>query len=107
MNKLYIGLVLLAGIGCTNIQPAGPLAKITGAPKTGPAGGPLAKDPPAPAAVQSQRPPRPAEMITPGEVSADNATAAAQRLMSELEMDGKAIPNVSHRSVYKGGVKVE
>lgn len=107
MNKLFFGLTLLAGIGCTNIQPAGPLAKITGTPKEGPTAGPLAKDATAPTTVQAQRPPRPAEMITPGEVSADNASSAAQRLMSELEMDGKAVPNVSHRSVYKGGVKVE
>jgi hypothetical protein len=100
-------MALLGGVGCTNIHPTGPLAKVTGTPKTGPAIGPLAKDTTAPTTVQAQRPPRPAEMITPGEVSADNATAAARKLMSELEMDGKSVPNVSHRSVYKGGVKVE
>lgn len=107
MKTLFFSVVLMTALGCTNLQPTGPLAKVTGSPKSAPAVGPLAKDAAAPTPVQAQRPPRPAEMITPGEVSAENASSAAQRLMNELEMDGKAIPNVSHRSVYKGGVKIE
>lgn len=106
MKKLLFGLLLIGGLGCTHVQPTGPLAKVTGTPKSAPTAGPLATDK-GTTAVQARRPPRPAEMITPGEVSADTAPAAAQKLLSELELDGKTTPNVPHRSVYKGGVKVE
>src|SRR5207249_3966269 len=109
VRKLLCGVVLLGGLGCMHVQPVGPLAKVTGTPKGGPAVGPTLKNATwAESAVASDpRPPRPAEMITPGEVTAETAPAAAQRLASELEIDGKATPNVPLRSVYKGGVKVE
>jgi hypothetical protein len=101
--------MLLGGLGCMHVQPVGPLAKTTGTPKGAPAAGPVDKNatPAEPVEVSGPQPPRPAEMITPGEVTAETAPAAARKLASELEIDGKATPNVPLRSVYKGGVKVE
>jgi hypothetical protein len=80
---------------------------VTGVPKGGsPVVGQDA--PPDPVTVPAPRPTPPALLITPGEVTAENPTAAAQKLMSEFEYDRKTIPEVPRTaevSVYKGGVK--
>jgi len=109
MRSLLFGVALLGGVGCVQMHPVGPLAKVTGTPKGGPP--PAAareKEKDAPPAVASHRPPPPAELITPDKVSADPA-GAAQRLMSEIEADRKTIPGggrTAEISVIKGGEKV-
>ena len=105
MRRLLIGLALLGGIGCTNVQPIGPLAKRMG-PRPA-----EAKDkdvPPEPVTVAAPRPVPPAMLIVPGEVTPDNATAAAQKLGNEFEYDWKTLPpapKTAEVSRYKGGVK--
>jgi hypothetical protein len=105
MRALLFGLLVVGGVGCAQFQPVGPLAKTMGAPKGRP---PSDKDaPPDPVTVPAQRPTPPALLITPGEVTAENPTAAAQKLMSEFEYDRKtmpAAPKTAEISVIKGGV---
>lgn len=106
MRTLLLGMMLLAGVGCTNIQPVGPLANRMGGPR------PAAKDadPPEPVAVPAPRPTPPATLIEPGEVTADNAAAAAQKLTNEFEYDWKTLPpppKTAEISRIRGGVKQE
>jgi hypothetical protein len=111
VKKLLFAMAMLGGVGCVHLQPIGPLAKVTGTPKGGPGAGPLARDvPPDPVTVPAPRPAPPAMLITPGEVTANTAADAAQKLMNELEIDRKPLPGAPRTaevSVYKGGVKVK
>lgn len=105
MRKFLLGMMLLAGVGCTNVQPIGPLAKRMGKP-------PAAKDidPPEPVTVPAPRPTPPAALIEPDEVTADTAAAAVQKLTNELDYDAKTFPpppKTAEISRYKGGVKQE
>ena len=109
MKHLLFGLMLLSGVGCMNIQPIGPLAQKMGRP---PSGAPLGPGDEAPApevvTVTAPRPVPPALLITPGEVTPDNASSVTRKLMDEYEYDRKTIPPPSKTaevSVYKGGVK--
>lgn len=108
MKKFLVGMTLLAGLGCTSVEPTGPLAKVTGTPKKAPE-----KDSPSPSdpvTVAAPLPPRPAELATPGQVTAETAQAEARKLMQELEIDGKAIrhmPRTAEVSVIRDGVKVK
>jgi hypothetical protein len=99
-----VGLILAAGFGCTNVQPIGPFAKyMTGKkPETKAA---IPGDPP-PATTTTSRPTPPAQLITPGEVSADNPAAAAQQLTRELEYDQRTMQKGPIISAYKNGEKV-
>ena len=100
MRTLLFALSLLALVGCKEmgIRPAGPFAKnvpITqqGQPLK------LKNAEPAPDAVAAARPPAikptpPTLIVTPGEVTADNAHILAQQLSNELSTDSKATANV-------------
>lgn len=106
MKPLLFGLVF-AAVGCVQMQPVGPLAKITGTP-----GGaaPAAKaDPEDPADAEVQtvpapRPTAPATFVVPAEVEAQNPAAAAQKLRAEFESDRKTLPapRTSEVSVIRG-----
>ncbi len=112
---LLAGFALLSSVGCVTVTPLGPLVKTYGnqpislvgkkpAPPPAPGADPLADLPPAPAPIP------PAEMITPGEVSAANHQDAVQRLSRELNADRQTMPPPSRTaeiSRYKGGVKVQ
>ena len=104
MKTLVVGVLLIGGFGCTNLHPIGPLSRGKGLPPTGA----LEKDAPEPAMVAAPKPVPPAMLIVPGEVTSDNASAAAQKLANEFEYDWKTLSppsktaEVSH---YKGGVK--
>jgi hypothetical protein len=102
MRKFLVGLVLATGLGCTGVQPIGPLAKYMGGkkPET------KAVIPGDPPPSTTPRPPAPAALITPGEVSSENPAAAAQQLARELEYDGRTMRSAPQVSVYKGGEKV-
>ena len=103
MKTFLFGLVLVGGAsGCLNVQPVGPLAKITGAPK----GKPLTKDDLEQATAPAPRPVPPAMLVTPGDVTAENADEIVRKSMVELQTDGKSTANVPLVSEYKGGVKV-
>jgi hypothetical protein len=112
MRSILFGVALLGGVGCVQMHPIGPLARMTGTPKGAP---PAAakdkdkdKDKDAAPAVTVQRPAPPAELITPDQVSADPA-GAAQRVLSEIEADRKTIPGdgrTAEISVIKGGEKI-
>ena len=102
MKKLLFGMVLLGGVGCMNIQPVGPMAKMM-PPK------PKAADPSEPQMVMPPKPVPPASLIQPSDVTNDNPHVAAQRLMSEFEADRKTMnaTKTAEVSRIKGGVKVE
>jgi hypothetical protein len=102
MRATLLGTLLLAGLGCTNMQPIGPLAKKHPMP-------PMSADA-EPAVVAAPRPKPPAMLIEPGDVSAENTAAVTQKLTNEFEYDWKTIPpaqKTAEVSRYKGGVKVE
>jgi hypothetical protein len=107
MNRLFFSLLLLAGVGCTSVQPVGPMAHLmkTKAEPAGPAG--PAATPPDPITMQPQRPVPPAILIVPEEVTPDNASSATRKLLDEYEHDRKTIPQTSTAevSIIKGGVK--
>ena len=105
MKTLLFGMVLVGGVGCMNIQPVGPMAKMMGPPKAKPA----AVDPGEPQVVVPPKPVPPASLIQPSDVTNDNPHAAAQRLMSEFEADRKTMSanKTAEVSRIKGGVKVE
>jgi hypothetical protein len=106
MRHILLGLVFMVGTGCMNVQPIGPLAKMGGAPGGRPIPG--VTDGPEPATVQASRPVPPALLITPGEVTPENASIATRKLMDEYDYDRKNLPAPSKTaevSVYKGGVK--
>lgn len=100
MRPLLFGLALTAGLGCTGVQPAGPLAKVM-KPKPAPAADKAAERP----AAAELKPAPPALLITPGEVTAD-PQAAAQKLTTELEYDRRSLQAQPIVSAYKGGEKV-
>ena len=102
MKTLIFGIALVTGVGCMNIQPVGPMAKMM-PPK------PKAADPSEPQVVTPPKPVPPASLIQPSDVTDDNPHAAAQKLMSELEADRKTMPATKTAEVsrIKGGVKVE
>lgn len=105
MRKLLLGMMLLAGVGCTNVRPIGPLANRMGKPQ---AAANKDADPPDPVTVPAPRPTPPAALIEPGEVTADNAAAAAQKLTNEFEYDWKTLPpppKTAEISHIKNGVK--
>ena len=102
-----VGVALLGGVGCVQMHPVGPMAKLMGTPKAAPTDKDKDKDAPPPVTT-AQRPAPPAELITPDRVSADPA-GAAQRVMSEIEADRRTIPGggrTAEISVYKNGEKV-
>jgi len=109
MTRLvFFGLGLAVAIGCTNIQPVGPLAGKIGGTKPN-----VDKDkdtgPPV-VTVPAVKPTPPLTLVYPDEVLPDNPQAAAQKLMNELDADGKNIPpppKTAEVSRYKGGVKQE
>lgn len=107
MRTLALATILLAGLGCTNVQPLGPLAKHK------PAGKPAEQDPDIPpppsASSTAQRLVPPAMTIEAGEVTADTAEAAVRKLTNEIEYDYKTLPpppKTAEVSRYKNGVKV-
>lgn len=104
MKTLVLATILLAGFGCTNMQPVGPLAKP--AQQTAPTDPDI---PPPPSASTAQKLVPPAMLIEAGDVNADTADAAARKLANEFEYDWKTLPPPSKTaevSRYKNGVKV-
>lgn len=114
MKRVAFGLVLMAGaVGCVNVQPVGPMAKIMGKPpargvKGGVPAGAEKGVPAQPPAAPAPRPAAPTELSIPDEVSAETAQEEAKRLLAEIEQDRKATPEASRTaevSRYKRGVK--
>lgn len=103
MTRLLTALTLATAIGCTGIQPVGPLAK-----KDGPSGKPGQDAAPTePISVPAVKPTPPLSLVTPEEVDRD-PHVAAQRLMAEFEADRKNMPKApmtAEVSRYKNGVK--
>ena len=102
MRTLTLAAILLGGLGCTNVQPIGPLAKHPHPPASKDA------DIPEPPTATARKPVPPAMLIVAGEVNAENAGAAAQKLANEFEYDWKTLPpppKTAEISRYKGGVK--
>ena len=93
MKTFLFGLVLITSAsGCLNVQPTGPLAKITGAPK----GKPLAKDDLDTTTATAPRPVPPAMLVTPGDVTAESADEVVRKSLHELQTDGKTVVAPSH-----------
>lgn len=108
MSKLLVALALGAAVGCTGIHPVGPFARPGGAPGKSKAKERENDGPPDPITIPAPKPTPPLNTTGPEDVNPDNPYSAAQKLMQELEADGKAIPSVpktAEVSRYKGGVK--
>jgi hypothetical protein len=89
-----IGVLTLVGCKGVGFRPVGPLAKDSPITQKGQ---PLPSAPAEPTA--SARPPAikptpPTMIVTPGEVTADNAHVLAQKLSTELSTDSKATANL-------------
>lgn len=108
MMRFSCGLLLMvAVIGCSGIQPVGPLAKNGGSSSANPK---LNADgtPPDPVIIPSPTPTPPKCLVRPEEVNADNAAQIQQQLKAELEADRKTMPSVpvtAEVSEYKGSLK--
>jgi hypothetical protein len=107
MTRLLFGFILLAAIGCTGIQPAGPFAKNGMLP-----GGGSRSDkdapPPDPVTIPAPKPTPPLTTVSADDVTADNAYLKAQQVSAEIDADRKSMPAAPvtvETSVYKGGVK--
>jgi len=107
MTRILFGTALAAaigciGIGCTGIQPVGPMAKVFDTNEK-------SKDatPTQPVTIPAPKPTPPLSIVTPDEVDRD-PYVAAQKLTTEFEADRKSMPSAPQTaevSVYKGGVK--
>jgi hypothetical protein len=91
-----IGVLTLVGCKGVGLRPVGPLAPLAKDPAIQ-KGQPLPSAPAEPTA--SARPPAikptpPTMLVTPGEVTADNANVLAQKLSTELSTDSKATANL-------------
>ena len=109
---LLLALLAAPAVGCMNVQPVGPFARVTGS-KPAPADAkdaPPADDKDVKPAAPGGRPVPPAILITPGEVAPENPAAAATKLGNEIEYDLKNTPPAPKTPIisrYKGGEKVQ
>ena len=98
MRTLLFALGVLTLVGCKGIRPVGPLAPLAkDSPITQKGQQPLPSAPAEP--IASAKPPAikptpPTMIVTPGEVTADNAHVLAQKLSTELSTDSKATANL-------------
>jgi hypothetical protein len=95
MRTLLLALSLGVVIGCTGIQPVGPMAKMMGVPPGGKAGLGQGKDkdePPEPVTVPAVRPTPPLNTTGPEDVNPDDPYLAVGKLQQELEADRQTIP---------------
>ena len=105
MKTLYFGMLLLAGVGCMQFQPIGPLAGMMKQKESASTATKKDAPPAEPVTVAAERPIPPAILITPGDVNQDDPQAAAQKVMSEIEYDRKntlAAPKTAEISVIPG-----
>lgn len=109
MKRTLFCLVLLGNVGCMNVQPIGPFAKMMKPVGAAPDSSELKPIESDPVTVAAPRPVPPTILITPGEVTPENASTATRKLMDEYEYDRKTLtpPRTAEISVYKGGVKQE
>ncbi|MBA4190858.1 MAG: hypothetical protein C0467_22960 [Planctomycetaceae bacterium] len=110
MTRLLLVLALGTLVGCTNIYPAGPLAKSGFGPKMGKDKGDKEKEePPEPVTVPAVKPTPPLNTTGPEDVTPEDPNFAIRKLQQELEADKKTIPTApktAEVSRYKNGVKV-
>lgn len=104
MTRLLFGFILAAAIGCTGIQPVGPLAnhKSGGDAKTDPA------SPQEPITIPATAPTPPKCIVHPEDVTEDNVETVRKQLLAEFDADLKSMPSVpvtAEVSEYKSGVK--
>ena len=104
MRTLLLASLILCGVGCTNVQPMGPLSR------SKPPAEAADPDLPPPPSATAMKPVPPAMLIVPGEVNSENASAAAQKLANEFEYDWKTLPPPSKTaevSRIRNGVKIQ
>ena len=92
MNKLLLATILMiAAVGCTNIQAVGPLAKSGSGGKGNPKED---LSPPDPVVIPAPTPVAPKCLVRPEDVTAENVDLIQQRLKEEIEFDKKNMPTV-------------
>jgi hypothetical protein len=104
VKTFILTLMLLCGIGCTNLQPIGSHSKSKPLPV-----GADPDLPPPPGESTAAKLVPPAIMIEAGDVNSENASASVRKLSNEFEYDWKTLPAPSKTaeiSQYKNGVKV-
>jgi hypothetical protein len=93
MSRLLFGLALIvAMVGCTNIQPVGPLAKQGGSKSTPKQDIDMAQSDPV--VVPAPTPVTPKCLVRAEDVTADNTEFIQQQLQAEFEFDRKNMPTV-------------
>ena len=100
MSRLIlIASLAMLGIGCTTIQPVGPMAKMFPPKEKKEEAAALE-----PIVTQAPRPVPPAMLVTPGEVTEGNCQQAIEKLKQEMEQDRRsleAMPRTSEISVLR------
>jgi hypothetical protein len=90
MIRFFFGVALMVAIGCTGIQPVGPLAK-KGASPGGDSKSEADAAAPDPVVIPAPKPTPPMCLIRPMDVTAENAEWSKQQLLAELEADRKSM----------------
>ncbi len=111
MTRILLALMLGVAVGCTGLQPAGPLAKMTADSQTKK---PVATkdwesdEPTGPITVPAPLPTPPLNTVGPEDVTAENPQQALERTQQEIEADSRNLPPApitAEVSRYKNGVK--
>jgi hypothetical protein len=109
MTRLICGLVLMVAVGCTGIQPVGPLAKKNGSST----GDPKADKDPGPAdpvVIPAPKPTPPACLVRAEDVTSENVEMIKKQLSAEIDADRKSLRNLpvtAEVSQYKDGVNIK
>jgi hypothetical protein len=90
MIRFCFGVALVVAIGCTGIQPVGPLAKKGASPGGGDSKS-EADAVPDPVVIPAPKPTPPMCLIRPMDVTAENVEWIKQQLSAELEADRKSM----------------
>jgi hypothetical protein len=108
MTRLLFGAVLSMAIGCTSIQPVGPLAGKGGSSSKGDPKADKDAPPPDPVVIPAPKPTPPMCLVHPQDVTPDNVDFIQKQVSAELEADTKSmrqVPAPAEVSKYKDGVK--
>ncbi len=106
MTRLLFGAALMVAIGCTGIQPVGPLANKNGSSGKSDSKSDKAVLPPDPVVIPAPNPTPPMCLIRAEDVTLENAGDSIKQLTAEIEADRKSMRNMPVTAeVTKDGVK--
>jgi hypothetical protein len=91
MIRFFFGVALVVAIGCTGIQPVGPLAKKGASPSSSDSKSEADAAPPDPVVIPAPKPTPPMCLIRAEDVTAENVEWIKQQLSAEFEADRKSM----------------